>query len=359
MSQETPATLRPLRPQDLDGVVEIDRQASSRSRRVFFEKRLEAALANSAGFITIAAEIDGVLFGFAIARLQNGEFGEDSRIAILDVIGVERSGQHAGLGHQLLDGITGSMKKLNIAELRTQVDWSDRKIFQFFSAAGFSLAPQQVLERATARNSLPGQIQGNTEMATAPDPDITMQRMDAGVPDYSDPGGDDFAALSRDRVLVRSMTGEDLEAIIRIDEKLIGRNRAAYHEAKFREVVNETGIRVSVVAEVDGRPAGYIMARLDYGEFGHTEPVAVIDTIGVDPGLGHSGIGSAILSQLLFNLDALHVERVRTSVSWNNFALLGFLERNHFKPAQHLVLTKTVEPQVPTNIRSGTKANRV
>lgn len=152
MSQETSATLRPLKPEDLERVVEIDRQASGRLRRVFFEKRLKAALANSAGFITMAAEIDGVLSGFAIARLQNGEFGENSKIAILDVIGVEPSSQHAGLGHRLLDGIIGEMRKHNITELRTQVDWNDRKILRFFSAAGFSLAPQQVLERATARN---------------------------------------------------------------------------------------------------------------------------------------------------------------------------------------------------------------
>lgn len=152
MSQETPATLRPLKPEDLERVVEIDRQTSGRLRRVFFEKRLEAALAHSAGFVTIAAEVDGVLSGFAIARLQNGEFGENSQIAILDVIGVEPSSQHAGLGRQLLDGIIGDMRKRNITELRTQVDWNDRKIFQFFAAAGFSLAPQLVLERATARN---------------------------------------------------------------------------------------------------------------------------------------------------------------------------------------------------------------
>lgn len=150
MSQQTPATLRPLKPEDLERVVALDRHASGRSRRVFFEKRLQAALANSAGFITIAAEIDGVLSGFAIARLQNGEFGEDSQIAILDVIGVEPSSQQAGLGHRLLDGIAGHMRKRGITELRTQVDWNDRKILQFFSAAGFSLAPRQILERSTA-----------------------------------------------------------------------------------------------------------------------------------------------------------------------------------------------------------------
>ncbi len=152
MSQDTSAKIRPLIPEDLERVVEIDRQAGGRSRRVFFEKRLEAALADSAGFIAIAAEIGGALSGFAIARLQNGEFGENSQIAILDVIGVEPSCRHAGLGNRLLEGIAGHMRTRGIAELRTQVDWNDRKILQFFLAAGFSPAPLQVLERATARN---------------------------------------------------------------------------------------------------------------------------------------------------------------------------------------------------------------
>ena len=86
------------------------------------------------------------------------------------------------------------------------------------------------------------------------------------------------------------------------------------------------------------------MARVDYGEFGRAEPSAAIDTIGVDLGLGHHGVGTALLSQLLANLDSLHVERVHTKVAWNNFELLGFLERNGFAPAQQLVLRRAIVP---------------
>lgn len=178
---------------------------------------------------------------------------------------------------------------------------------------------------------------------STPDPDVTAQRMDGVIADYSGPRGDDFAALSRDRFPVRSMTEDDLDGIVAIDTKLTGRDRRDYYAAKLREVMDETGVRVSLVADVDGRPAGYIMARVDYGEFGRAEPAAVIDTIGVDPGLGHRGIGSALLSQLLANLDALHVESVRTTLTWNNLSLLGFLDRSGFAPAQQLVLTKRVD----------------
>ena len=107
-------------------------------------------------------------------------------------------------------------------------------------------------------------------MATRDDPERAAPKLDAGMPDYSDPSGDDFAALSRDRVPVRSMLEEDLPAIVGIDRKLTGRDRTAYYEHKLVEVMRESGVRVSLIAEVDGRPAGFVMARVDFGEFGHT-----------------------------------------------------------------------------------------
>ncbi len=176
-----------------------------------------------------------------------------------------------------------------------------------------------------------------------PDPDIKPGRFDSDMPDYSDPGQDDFAALARDLVPVRSMKEDDLDAIVRIDKSLTGRARREYYRAKLRDVMRRSGIRVSLIAEVDGAPAGYVMARVDYGEFGRPEPAAVIDTIGVDPGHARKGIGHALMSQLMTNLATLHVETVRTEITWDNFGLLDFLAKHDFTPCQRLVLSKRVE----------------
>ncbi len=163
-----------------------------------------------------------------------------------------------------------------------------------------------------------------------------------GEPDYSDPTGDDFDALSRDRVPVRSLRSDDLDAIVRIDAKVVGHERRDYLQAKVDEALNESGIRVSLIAEYDGRPAGFIMARVDFGEFGRTESVAVLDTIGIDPTLGGGGIGKALLSQLLANLSALHVETLETQVARENFDLLGFFYHCGFRPSQRLAFDKRV-----------------
>jgi ribosomal protein S18 acetylase RimI-like enzyme len=323
--------IRPLQPNDLNRVIEIDQQASGRPRGEFFAKRLQTALSHQGRFIALAVDVDDALQGYAIARLQGGEFGESGMAAVLDVIGVDDAHRHAGFGHNLIDGVVEYLEKREISELRTQVDWQDRGIVGFFAAAGFQLSQHLVLERGAGRE----------ETDSSLDSELSDLRVDdSGMADYSDPDGDDFEALSRDKVFVRSMTDADLSAIVRIDEKLTGRNRHEYFEAKLDEALRETGVRVSLVAESDGLAVGYVMARVDFGEYGRAESVAVMDTLGVNPNQPGSGIGSAMLSQLLANLDALRVERVRTRVAWDQFALAGFFKRHGFQPAQQLMLRR-------------------
>ena len=61
--------------------------------------------------------------------------------------------------------------------------------------------------------------------------------------DFSSPQGDDFDALSRDRIPVRSMTGADLDALIAIDRRTTGEDRTAYYRRKQREAMYESGVR--------------------------------------------------------------------------------------------------------------------
>lgn len=155
--------------------------------------------------------------------------------------------------------------------------------------------------------------------------------------------GDEPETLARDEVLVRSLANDDLGRVARIDERITGRNRFAYYERKFREVLQESGVRISLVAETDGLVTGFVMARVDYGEFGQAEATATIDTIGVDPTASGGRIGQALISQLLVNLGALRVETLRTEVRWQDLELLGFLHRCGFEPAQRLSFTMDVD----------------
>jgi ribosomal protein S18 acetylase RimI-like enzyme len=166
---------------------------------------------------------------------------------------------------------------------------------------------------------------------------------DAAEVDYGKPAAPDYGPLARDRFPIRTVAADDLRSLIAIDRRITGRDRSGYFERKLAEALHESDIRVSLVAEQDGRPVGFIMARVDLGEFGRVESTAVLDTIGVDPDYRQHGIGRALLSQLLVNLGTLRVERIRTEIDWRDRDLLAFLGNCGFGPAQRLCLDHTVD----------------
>lgn len=319
-------TIRPLTSADLEPVIAIDKANSGSSRRGFFEKRLAAALASPGDYVYVGLEDGGKLIGYAMARLIEGEFGQAHKLARLDAIAVEAGYQHHGAGHRLLDAVKAVLKRKEVVAFECQVDWADRALLGFLGDSGFALAPALVLARSTE------------ELTTYSDADLAEDE-DGPETDFSSPEGDAAAALSHDRIPVRSMTAEDLAPMIRIDRKRSGQDRTAYYERKQAEALNEAGVRVSLVAEMDGYPVGFIMARVDFGEFGHTIREAVMDTMAVDPGYEGQGVGRALMNQLVSNLSVLRVETVRTEVAWNDSNLIGYFDAAGFSPAQRMTVT--------------------
>jgi ribosomal protein S18 acetylase RimI-like enzyme len=165
----------------------------------------------------------------------------------------------------------------------------------------------------------------------------------AGEINYGEPTGPDFGPLARDRVPIRSMSEGDLRALVAIDRRITGRDRSAYFERKMDEALHGSDVRISLVAEQDGRPVGFIMARVDLGEFGRTESTAVMDTIGIDPDFRDRGVGRALLSQLMVNLMTLRVDHVRTEVDWRDRDLLEFFDHCGFRPARQLCFEQAIQ----------------
>ena len=148
--------------------------------------------------------------------------------------------------------------------------------------------------------------------------------------------------LPTDAVAVRDLRNSDIGSLVKIDKAATGRARREYYESKVKAAVAEQKLRTSLVAELDGHVVGFLLARVYYGEFGHAEPVAVIDSVGVDPAYRGKRVGQAMMRQLLMNLGALHVERVETMVDWAQLDLLAFLAKSGFRPAARLCLERTL-----------------
>ena len=328
----TGITLRRLERHDLDAVVQIDASITGRSRRDYFERRLAAALREPSLHMQFGLEQDGSLTGYMLGRRLEEEFGRPDPALRLEVFGVKPGRQGCGLGSKLLEMLEVEARRLDIGELRTLATWRDHGMLRFLDRTGFQLGRNHVIDCLVQA----GRIASSGE-------DKVLAPAHHGVSDqndYSASPANDFDALARDRVDVRSLAPEDVDGMARIDRAITGRDRVAYFARQLREVLQDSAIRVSLVAHSDGSVAGYVTAKVDFGDFGRTEPVAVIDTIGVDPGFRGSGVGSALLSQLCVNLEALQVERVETVIAREYVNLLGFFYKAGFATSERLGFVK-------------------
>ena len=163
----------------------------------------------------------------------------------------------------------------------------------------------------------------------------------------SDLTTDEPGVLETDTVLVRSLRTGDLEALIEIDAAESGHRRPMYFERMVERAVQKADFQASLAAELDGRTVDFVLATLFYGEYGLTEPSASIDAIGVLPECRGRRVARALVRQLLLNLAALRIQRVRTEVEWNDFGLLGFFERIGFVPSGRLCLERQLDPTAP------------
>ena len=154
-------------------------------------------------------------------------------------------------------------------------------------------------------------------------------------------------SLESEEVLVRKLRPDDLEAVIALDAKITGRRREEYFKLKLKQALSETGIMLSLAAECDGLFTGFLLTRTFYGEFGLTEPVAALDTIGVNPDFRGRGIAAAMLSQLRKNLLGLGIERLQTEVAWEDVDLMAFFQHEGFQPAPRFCLDLDLTRPLP------------
>jgi len=134
---------------------------------------------------------------------------------------------------------------------------------------------------------------------------------------------------SLENLEIRTLKKGDLDAIVKIDERVLGESRKEYWERRL-ELMNNQSSRISLVAEHQGEVVGFILGDVSGWEFGVPETIGWMDTIGVAPAYQKKGVATALAHELIKNLKAIGVRTIYTLVSWDDWDLLQFFHAMGF-----------------------------
>ena len=155
-----------------------------------------------------------------------------------------------------------------------------------------------------------------------------------------------------DNVKIRVLSDNDLDAVVRIDKKIFGKERREFWKRKT--AYSDIYPRPALVAEINGKVIGFILGFVSGWEFGVPDSVGWIDTVGVDPAYQRKGIAKLLFQELLKifknsgreklpetqksepNVEGVNV--VYTLVSWDRWDLLQFYQNMGFKKGDMLNL---------------------
>ena len=133
-----------------------------------------------------------------------------------------------------------------------------------------------------------------------------------------------------DKLTLRILREDDLDAIVEIDTKVLGETRRDYWVTKIIRQAESRPYDASLVSEVDGKVIGFILGEVSGWEFKVPNNIGWIDTIGIDPDYQNRGIAKELANALVANLKKHGVDTIYTLVNWNDWDLLQFFHAMGF-----------------------------
>lgn len=147
--------------------------------------------------------------------------------------------------------------------------------------------------------------------------------------------------MTVENLLIRRLEARDADDISRIQEAITkGPGTIDYQRVVEAEADKED--RVSFVAELDGKVAGYMITYVIYGGFG-LEKSAWIGLFGVDPRYMGRGIGKMMAREALGAFKKIGIRNVFTSVKWDSTDLLSFFKSLGFSRCDFINLEKILD----------------
>jgi len=151
--------VRPLVPEDLPQVLEIERRLQSMRRTELpsavpleaeleaFAKTVEYHLEYSDPPLRLGAELEGRLVGFIFGEIRLWEFGGGEETGWIKILAVDPDYQRRGIGRRLGEELLEHFRRRGIQRVRTLVDSYSGELIAYFRSLGFQIVNMLCLER--------------------------------------------------------------------------------------------------------------------------------------------------------------------------------------------------------------------
>jgi GNAT superfamily N-acetyltransferase len=146
-----------------------------------------------------------------------------------------------------------------------------------------------------------------------------------------------------DTTHVRALEPGDLDAVVRIDEKLTGQPRKDYWRTRF-DIASLRPPWMSSVAERDDRVVGFLFGWVGESEFGIAGPTGWIDLVGVDPAYRGRGVARALVERFTEGGRQLRaIRKVATLIDLDQADVREFFVRRGFRHGPMVQLERSLE----------------
>ena len=127
--------IRPMEPEDISPVLEIDRKISGEKRAVTYKDLLTGDLGGELD-LSFIAEINGQVIGLILAR--RAYIGEPVvEVGLIQILGVDLDHQGQGIATKLVNAMLERSQSVGLKWVRIMVNERDSQLQGFFAQMGF------------------------------------------------------------------------------------------------------------------------------------------------------------------------------------------------------------------------------
>lgn len=135
VGQQAKVKIRPMEPEDISGILVVDRKISGVQRALTYRDLVREALGGQID-MSFVAEVDNQFVGFVMAYLTYVR-EQISEACVIQIFGVDPKYQRQGIASKLIQALLDKCRSKKIKLVRVMIDERDSELQGFLKRLGF------------------------------------------------------------------------------------------------------------------------------------------------------------------------------------------------------------------------------